>query len=378
MNPRGILIPRGFFFGGSMKAHVASLVIALAAVPCPALADILIGVAGPMGGQNGVFGQQMKSGAEAAVAAINASGGINGETLVLQIGDDGCDAKAAVAVAQDFANRDVRMVVGHFCSGAAIAAASIYEPRGIVMISPSASLPRVTDGKFKNVFRLASRDDAQADVAAMRIKADASPASVALVFEQSPVTKSIVERFKSLMPGVTEFSFKPGEVDGVAIARSVKELGLDSIYFVTSGIDAGKVAIALRTVQAEAKLYGADPLLAEGFWESAGPSGEGALVTFTLDPNLLPSAEKALAEIARTGGSAEGAAIASYSAVQIFASAARAQSVNDAAALTAYLRSGTKFETAMGPVSFDAKGDVQPQRFTWYRWSKGSFAAENE
>jgi branched-chain amino acid transport system substrate-binding protein len=361
-----------------MKAHVANLVIALAAVPCPALADILIGVAGPMGGQNGVFGQQMKSGAEAAVAAINAAGGINGENLVLQIADDGCDAKAAVAVAQDFANRDVRMVVGHFCSGAAIAAASIYEPRGIVMISPSASLPRVTESNFKNVFRLASRDDAQADVAAARIKADDPEASIAIVFEQSPVTKSIVERFKSLVPSVTEFSFKPGEVDAAAIARSANDSGLRSVYLVTSGIDAGKVAVALRSAQTETRLYGADPLLVEGFWETAGTLGDGTLVTFTLDPGTLPSAEKAVAEIAGAGGSSEGAAIASYSAVQIFAAAARAQSVNDAAALTAYLRSGTKFETAMGQVSFDAKGDVQPQRFTWYRWSKGSFAADKQ
>ncbi len=352
-----------------------SLVVAMLA-PSPALADIAIGVAGPMGGQNGVFGQQMKSGVEAAVASINAAGGINGENLVVQIGDDGCDGKAAVSVAQDFASRDVRMVVGHFCSGAAIAAATVYEPRGIIMMAPSASNPRLTEANLKTVFRLASRDDAQADFAAERIRADNPAARIAIVFEQGPVIKAIVDRFKSLVPSATDFSFKPGELDGAAIARSIKELDVNAIYFVCSGTDAGKIALALKVEAADARMYAADPVLSDGFWEAAGPSGEGMLVSFAGDAGALPSAEKAVNEIARAKGSSEGAAIASYAAVQAFSAAAKVQNINDPTALAAYLRSGASFETVLGPISFDAKGDVRPQRFQWYRWSKGSYAAE--
>ena len=56
-----------------------------------ALADITIGVAGPMTGQYATFGQQLRVGAEQAVKDINAAGGINGEQLTLSIGDDACD-----------------------------------------------------------------------------------------------------------------------------------------------------------------------------------------------------------------------------------------------------------------------------------------------
>ena len=64
-----------------------------------ALADITIGVAGPITGQYAAFGEQLKQGAEQAVADINAAGGVNGEKLVLEIGDDACDPKQAVNVA---------------------------------------------------------------------------------------------------------------------------------------------------------------------------------------------------------------------------------------------------------------------------------------
>src|SRR5215469_12401364 len=41
--------------------------------------DITIGVAGPITGSNAVFGEQMKRGAEMAVADVNAKGGVLGK-----------------------------------------------------------------------------------------------------------------------------------------------------------------------------------------------------------------------------------------------------------------------------------------------------------
>jgi branched-chain amino acid transport system substrate-binding protein len=46
------------------------------------------------------FGEQLKRGAEMAVADINAAGGVNGEKLVLEVGDDACDPEAGRADCQ--------------------------------------------------------------------------------------------------------------------------------------------------------------------------------------------------------------------------------------------------------------------------------------
>src|SRR5689334_19503688 len=91
-----------------MRVRVVALAAALA-VPstidaCPARADILIAVVGPMSvtamtGQYAALGEEMTRGAEMAVKDANAAGGINGEQLRLLVADDGCDPEQAVAVA---------------------------------------------------------------------------------------------------------------------------------------------------------------------------------------------------------------------------------------------------------------------------------------
>ena len=52
-----------------------------------ARADIAIAVAGPMTGQYASFGEQMRRGAEMAVKDLNASGGVLGQKIKLEIGD---------------------------------------------------------------------------------------------------------------------------------------------------------------------------------------------------------------------------------------------------------------------------------------------------
>src|SRR3546814_19021523 len=111
-----------------MVTTAAAALLALAATN--AQADIRIATAGPMTGQYASFGEQMKKGAEAAVRDINAAGGVLGQKLVLSVGDDRCDPKAAVAVANKFVNEGVQMVAGHFCYGSSIPASEIGRRSG--------------------------------------------------------------------------------------------------------------------------------------------------------------------------------------------------------------------------------------------------------
>ncbi|MGH7090208.1 MAG: ABC transporter substrate-binding protein [Stellaceae bacterium] len=108
----------------------------LAAAPHRAAAqDIPIAVVGPITGEDAAFGVQMKRGAEMAVKDINAKGGVLGKKLHLEVGDDACDPKQAVAVANQMVNDNVALVVGHFCSGASIPASAVYAENGILMIT---------------------------------------------------------------------------------------------------------------------------------------------------------------------------------------------------------------------------------------------------
>ena len=110
---------------------------ALMAFSGSAWADILIGVAGPITGPNAAFGAQLQKGAEQAAADINAAGGINGEKIVLSIGDDVSDPKQGISVANKFVADGVHFVVGHFNSGVTIPASDMYPLRGSTRASPS-------------------------------------------------------------------------------------------------------------------------------------------------------------------------------------------------------------------------------------------------
>ncbi len=130
-----------------------------------AQADITIATAGPMTGQYASFGQQMKAGAEMAVKDINEAGGVLGQQLKLEIGDDACDPKQAVAVANQMVNKGVVFMAGHFCSGSSIPASAVYDEEGIIQISPASTNPKLTDEGGPGVYRVCGRDDQQGIVA---------------------------------------------------------------------------------------------------------------------------------------------------------------------------------------------------------------------
>ena len=123
----------------------AALATAIGA-PAAKAADISTSrTAGPMTGEYAAFGEQMRHGAEQAVKDINAKGGVLGKKLALEIGDDACDPKQAVAVANDFVSKGVIFVAGHFCSGSSIPASAVYHEEGILQMTPASTNPKFTE-----------------------------------------------------------------------------------------------------------------------------------------------------------------------------------------------------------------------------------------
>src|ERR671939_1479000 len=131
----------------------------------PAIADVTVAVNGPMTGSYAIFGDQMKKGAEFMVNELNAKGGVLGQKIQLTVGDDACDPKQAVAVANKAATEKAVAVIGHYCSGSSIPASDVYQENGILQISPASTNPKFTDDAaakgWKNVFRTCGRDDYQ-------------------------------------------------------------------------------------------------------------------------------------------------------------------------------------------------------------------------
>lgn len=339
-------------------------------------ADIIIGVAGPLSGTNAQFGEQMVHGAQLAVDDINSKGGIAGERLLLQPEDDDCDTRKAEVVAQDLIAKKAAVVIGHFCSNPALSAARIYESAGIPLLAPSASLPALTEAGLWNVVRLVSRDDAQGDVAAARIAQDYPTGVVAVLSDGVAANAGLARRFTSNLgkaPALA-LTFKPDAPDFAALFAQLSASKIDVIYFACGAADAGRIAAGLTLKTA---LFGPDALLDDLYWAKSGEAGEGTSATFATDPQAALEARSILRGMRATGYDSAGAALPSYAAVQLFAAAAARTSPKNGKAIVSYLRSGQTFETALGNLSFDKKGDVQPLRFIWYQWHNGSYSASS-
>src|SRR5690242_2087478 len=102
---------------------------------------ITIGVAGPISGSEAAFGEQFVKGAKNAIADINANGGVLGQQINHVSGDEACDPKQAVSVANDLVSKGAVFVAGHYCSGSSIPASEVYSEDNIPQISPASTAP---------------------------------------------------------------------------------------------------------------------------------------------------------------------------------------------------------------------------------------------
>ena len=156
-------------------------------------AQIKIAMVIPTTGALTQYGDMIKEGAMTAVEMTNAAGGVNGKKLELVAVDDACEPKQGPVAANRVVNDKIHYVIGPVCSGAAIAAAPVYNNEGVVAITPSATSPALTDGKnFHFIFRTIGRDDQQGPVAAQFIIDHIKPKKVAVLHDKQSYGQGIV------------------------------------------------------------------------------------------------------------------------------------------------------------------------------------------
>jgi branched-chain amino acid transport system substrate-binding protein len=123
---------------------------------------ITLAAVGPFSGDNATFGIAQLNGINLALKEINANGGIDGKTVVVEKFDDKCDPTEAANVASRIVSSDTYYaVLGHLCSSATLAALPIYKRSGISVISGSSTNPSITKLGYTNFSRNISTDDIQ-------------------------------------------------------------------------------------------------------------------------------------------------------------------------------------------------------------------------
>jgi branched-chain amino acid transport system substrate-binding protein len=362
-----------------MKILTAALVAgaAMLTVTSAANAQIRIATAGPMTGQYASFGEQMRRGAEMAVKNINAAGGVLGKQLILEIGDDACDPKQAVAVANAMAAKGVVFMAGHFCSGSSIPASDVYAEEGVLQISPASTNPKLTERNLPSVFRVCGRDDQQGLVAGTFLKDKFGGKNIAIIHDKTSYGKGLADETKKTLNSLGKSeklyeAFTAGEKDYSALVSKLKQNAVDVLYVGGYHTEAGLIVRQMRQQGMKTVLISGDALVTDEYWSITGPAGEGTLMTFSPDPAKEPANAKLVAAFKATGYKPEGYTLYTYGAIQAWVQAVTAAGSVEMPKVIKALKAG-EFQTVLGKIRFDAKGDVSAPGYVFYEWTNGEY-----
>jgi len=370
--PRGYLMKSLKLIGLAFGASVALSSAALAQ-------DITIAVAGPLTGTESAFGRQMKNGADLAVADINAAGGVNGKKLALNAEDDACDPKQARSVAEKIASAKIPFVAGHFCSSSSIPASEAYADGNVLQITPASTNPLFTERKLWNVARVCGRDDQQGLIAAQFISKNYKGKNIAILNDKTTYGKGLADETKKALnkAGITEKlneSYNKGDKDFNAIVSRLKKENIDLVYVGGYHQEAGLILRQMRDQGMKTVLMSGDALADKEYASITGPAGEGTLFTFGPDPRNKPSAKKIVDAFKAKGIDPEGYTLYTYAALQVWSQAVKKAGTTDAKKVMETIKAG-KWDTVLGPIEIDAKGDLKQIDYVVYKWdAKGNYA----
>jgi branched-chain amino acid transport system substrate-binding protein len=355
------------------KFAVAALFFGLYAGPALAQ-SVPVAVAGPMTGGQATFGRQLKNGADQVIADLNAAGGVLGKQLVLQIGDDACDPKQARSVAEKLSEARVAVVVGHYCSSSSIPASDAYLDGGVLQITPASTNPLFTDRGMWNTFRDCGRDDQQGSFAAAYLAKNFKGKNIAIINDKTTYGKGLADEVKKALnaAGVREKlyeSYNQGDKDFTALVSKLKLNNIDIVYDGGYHQEAGLIVRQMRDQGLQTILMAGDALADREFASITGPAAEGVLFTFGPDPRKKPSAAAIVAKFKAKGVDPEGYTLYTYAAFQIWAQAAAKANTTDSKKVADTMHSGS-WDTVLGPISFDKKGDITTIDWAVYRWDK--------
>ncbi|EPU7930044.1 branched-chain amino acid ABC transporter substrate-binding protein [Escherichia coli] len=370
--------------------------------------DIKVAVVGAMSGPVAQYGDQEFTGAEQAVADINAKGGIKGNKLQivkyddacdpkqavadinakggikgnkLQIVkyDDACDPKQAVAVANKVVNDGIKYVIGHLCSSSTQPASDIYEDEGILMITPAATAPELTARGYQLILRTTGLDSDQGPTAAKYILEKVKPQRIAIVHDKQQygegLARAVQDGLKKGNANVVFFDgITAGEKDFSTLVARLKKENIDFVYYGGYHPEMGQILRQARAAGLKTQFMGPEGVANVSLSNIAGESAEGLLVTKPKNYDQVPANKPIVDAIKAKKQDPSGAFVwTTYAALQSLQ--AGLNQSDDPAEIAKYLKANS-VDTVMGPLTWDEKGDLKGFEFGVFDWHANGTATD--
>ncbi|MDR1656802.1 MAG: branched-chain amino acid ABC transporter substrate-binding protein [Deltaproteobacteria bacterium] len=366
--------------GKLFSKFVLLLSLVLMAGPAAAQDTLKVGFGGAILGQLAAYGNSNLYGLEYAIGQINAKGGVLGQQVELVKEDDGCKPDSASSAATKLLSQGLKLVFGHTCSGATRSALSVYGNSVLMVASSATEVSLTEDGAHPYFFRTTPRDDFQVPTQVAYIR-DKGFKKVAILHDKGDYGLALAELAKKdleadpqgieivLFEGVTSGEVSYDDTVSLLAAKGAEVLVWGGYYS-----DASKLALQMRGKGLKTVIIGPDGLYNPSFIEMAQEASEGVLATGQMDLSKSEIAQAAIADH-KTRHSEEIGPYFFYAAgaaQAVFAAVEKVGNTTDFEAIKKHLTEDT-VETVMGPVRFDAKGDIIGVPFSLYEIQGGKF-----
>ena len=347
-----------------LRITLLTAAFALAAASARA-EELRFGLAAPLDGPFAALGGQMRDGAALAARAAGAE---------LVVADEDCSAEGGAAAARQLRQAGVAVVVGFLCSESIEAALAVLAEGEIAVITPAVRANGLTDRRARTgwpVWRLAPRADGEARAIAEILPKLWRTEHFAIVDDGTIHGRELAESLRlaaelaALKPVFVD-TYRPQMENQIGLVGRLARAGAARVFV---GGDRDDIAIMARDASqlGHALVFaGAEALRAAG----EVPLAAGTLMIAPPEwADRLTEDEKK--RFADAGIVPEGYVLPTHAAAEIAIEALRKATAEGRT--VAEILAGQRFETAIGPVSFDEKGDMVQSPFVLHRYDGGRF-----
>ena len=349
----------------------------------PSGGDAIVYVAMPVSGFQANGGQTVLGGVRLATEEINRSGGLLGYRLVVRSLDDESDSEVAVANVEEVRqalNRGERVVgiIGHLNSGQTSATLPLYEEMGILLITPTASEQSLTQRGYTRFFRVNANDGVQAAVDARFLVEQMNAQNVAVIHNDTEygrgLAASLVENLQRL--GAAEalrVEVAEGQSDYTDLLPQLQNATADALFYAGYEIEAPYLRASLVDAGIDLPMLASDGAFLAATIDEAAGTAEGMYVSaFAPSPQNAADARWIEAYQAVEYRDPDTYSINGYVAMQVLAAAARQANSLQGDDIAQTMREN-EIETLLGPLRFDANGDLIDPQIWIYRVEGNEF-----
>jgi branched-chain amino acid transport system substrate-binding protein len=323
---------------------------------------IRIGEYGSLTGLTATFGTSAHNGIQMAIDEVNEAGGVHGRQLRLYTQDtQSKPQEAANAVSKLIAQQNVLAIIGEIASSRTLAAAPIAQSRGVPMITPASTNPKVTEvGDF--IFRVCYIDSFQGEALATFVVDELGLRRAAILKDvKNDYSVGLADFFTRSFRAkggeiVIDQNYAEGDSDFRPQLTAIRGVGADFILIPGYYTEAGQIARQARELRITLPLIGSDGWESPRLLEIGGEALDGSYYSnafFAGDPRPL-AREFVERYRERYGDAPDALAALGYDAAKLLADAiGRAERVDRRAVRDAIARTrdfpGVTGDITIGP-----------------------------